>query len=152
MHSGPCLNQKLITAILQLRFDPVLLSFDLRRAFLQLCVSDSDSSRLLFYWYKNVSIGDFSLVTYRNCRLPFGLRCSPFLLMISLYKILCLGSPADADRLKFVESLMYALTYVDNGAFTGTADEVRYTYTNLNSIFNPYGFEIQQVETNDRDL
>lgn len=152
MHAGPCLNHKLSTAILHLRFDKYLLCYDVRRAFLQISLSESDSNKLLFYWYKNVAKRDFSLVTWRNLKLPFGLKCSPTLLMLALYKLLCLDSSSDDSRLRRVKELIYALTYVDNGAFTGSRDEVMYTYEHLQSIFEPYKFEVQQVITNDQDL
>ena len=49
MFSGPCLNQKLSSALLQLRFDKNLLTYDLKKAFNQLMLSDVDQSKLLFF-------------------------------------------------------------------------------------------------------
>lgn len=36
MHAGPCVNQKLPSSLMQLRFDPKVLIFDLRKVFLQI--------------------------------------------------------------------------------------------------------------------
>ena len=90
MYAGPNLNQKLSSAFLNLRFDDKLLIFDLKKAFNMLSLKEIDQARLLFFWFNNVDAGDYSLVAYKNVRLTFGLRCSPFLLMISLYYILVL--------------------------------------------------------------
>lgn len=152
MHSGPCLNHKITTAFLFLRFDPYLLIFDMKKAFSQLKLTDVDSSKLLFFWYRNVTKGDFSLITFKHNRLPMGLRSSPFLLMLALYRILILDSTNDDEKTQRLKRLIYSLTYMDNAAVTGTETDVTITYNNLNSFFNPYGFEVQQVLTNSEKL
>ena len=152
IHAGQCLNQKITTTVLQLRFDECLLCFDLQKAFLQIELSDVDANRLLFYWYKNVAKKDFSIVTYRSGRLPFGLRCSPTLLMLALYKILCIDAGNDDEKLKELKKMIYALIYVDNGACTGTPEMIRYAFNNLCKIFAPYKFAVQQITTNCTDI
>ena len=152
MFSGPTLNQKLAASFMHIRFDKKLLTFDLMKAFNMLALSESDSSRLLFFWYKNVQKGDFSLVAYKNVRLSFGLRCSPFLLMISLYHILVLRK-SENDRLDELKKLIYALIYMDNGAISANeSNDLYWGFGQLSSIFEPYKFFIQQVVTNDIDL
>ena len=48
---------------------------------------------------------------------------------------------------------MYSLLYMDNGAIiTDSLDELEYSYSQLESIFYPYGFEVQQLTTNYLDL
>ena len=152
MYSGPNLNQKLSSSFLQLRFDKFLLVFDLKKAFNMLALSDIDQARLLFFWFKNVNKGDFSLVAYKNVRLSFGLRCSPFLLMYALYHILV--SQHTGDRmLKELKVLIYSLIYMDNGAITANDPEyLRWSFEQLPDIFQPYKFELQQLVTNNLDL
>lgn len=152
MHAGPNLNQKITTALLLLRFDKSLLCFDLKKAFLQISLTEEDSAKLLILWYRNVSKNDFSLATFRCRRLPFGLRCSPALLMLALYRMLVTDAVDDPPPLRSLKSLMYALTYVDNGAVTGTPEEIKNAYENLSAIFSPYKFEVQQIGTNDDEL
>ena len=48
---------------------------------------------------QNVTAGNFSLIGYRIKRLPFGLRCSPTLLMLALYRILIIDVEMECDRL-----------------------------------------------------
>ena len=150
IHSGPCINQKITTAMLQLRFDSHVLIYDLKKAFNQIALSDLDSSRLLCIWYRNVAKQDFSLVYFRNRRLPFGLRCSPTLLMLSLHKILILDVANDSEDIINFKKLLYANIYMDNGAYSvNNLSELRDKYEKLNGIFFPYGFEIQQCVCND---
>ena len=150
MWSGPCLNQKLSTSLMLLRFDLKLLCFDLKKAFLQIELSELDQSKLLFFWFKNPLNGDFSLQAYKNVRLSFGLRCSPAILMVALYKMLILDSCMDSPELSELKQLIYSLSYMDNCAVTANhSDYLLWSFNNLNSIFNPYRFELQQFCSND---
>ena len=149
MHSGPNLNQKLSLALLHLRFDKRILTYDLKKAFNMLSINEHDQSKLLFLWFRNVQMGDFTIVAYRNVRLSFGLRCSPFLLMVSLYKILVLDEEND-HKIRELKHLMYSLIYMDNGAISSNdADSLEWAYSKLCGIFSPYQFNIQQIVTND---
>ena len=85
MHPGPNLIQKLSSALLHFRFDKRILMYDLKKAFNMLSLSDHDQSKLLFLWFRNVRMGDFTIVAYRNVCLGFEYRCSPYLLMVSLF-------------------------------------------------------------------
>lgn len=153
MWAGPCLNQRLSTSLLFLRFDEKVLTFDLKKAFLQLELSESDQSKLLFLWFKNVKENEFSIEIYKNVRLSFGLRPSPTLLMMALFKILILDAEFDSKPLKDLKKLIYALIYVDNGAVTGNSSkELMYAFDKLPAIFGPYKFDLQQFQTNDREL
>ena len=74
---GPCLNRKISTALLNIRFDKYLLCFDLVKAFLQIGLLPEDQTKLCFLWFRDVERGDFEIVGFKSLRLPFGLRCSP---------------------------------------------------------------------------
>jgi hypothetical protein len=89
MHSGPCLNQKITTALIKLQFDEGLLCYDLRKAFLQLSLNETDKNKVMFLWFRNVAKKDYSIIGYRSNMVNFGWPCSPFLLMFGLHKILC---------------------------------------------------------------
>ena len=45
MYAGPCVNQKLSSALMQLRFVPKVLIFDLKKAFLQIGLNESDLNK-----------------------------------------------------------------------------------------------------------
>ena len=152
MYSGPCMNQKLTTALLLLRFDLKLLVFDLKKAFCQILLPEKDQNKLLFLWVKDLG-SDHSIVAFRNLRCSFGLRPSPTMLMVSLFKIVILDTSNDHERLKLLKKLIYSLIYMDNGAITmNNSADLKWAYQQLTSIFQPYGFELQQLNSNDSHL
>ena len=153
MLAGPPLNRKLTTALLGLRFNKYVLCFDLVKAFLQIELNEEDQRRLLFLWFNDISKGDYSLVTYKNIRLSFGLRCSPTILMLGLYKILMIDTDNDSEDLKNLKKQIYGLIYVDNGGLSGNSfAELKDKYNKLDGIFNPYQFKLQQYVTNNVEL
>ncbi|XP_068202978.1 uncharacterized protein [Palaemon carinicauda] len=153
MFPGPNLNQKMLSAFIHLRFDEKLLTFDLKKAFNMLTLSENDQAKLLFYWFRNVRKDDYTLVAFRNVRLSFGLRCSPFLLMISLFYILIINSDKDDDKLKECKKLIYSLTYMDNGAYScDNLDTLQWAYSVLPKVFESFKFSVQQLITNDISL
>lgn len=153
IHSGPSLNQKITSSLLHLRFGSHLLCFDIQKAFNNIVLPETDQNRLLFLWFRNVSRNDFSVVCYKNVRLSFGLRCSPTLLLLALYRILIMDSENDSERLKQLKRLIYQLAYMDNCAVSSdTEQELRWAYEQLQSIFEPYKFGLQQFVTNDSVL
>ena len=147
---GPQLNRPIETSVTLLRFDEKLLIFDLKKAFLQLKLKESDQTKLCFLWYKDPLNGDFSIQGYYFTRVPFGLRCSSSLLMLSLYYILMYSVDND-DQLKNLKKLLYELFYVDNGAVSSMKDLCR-DYEKLAEIFSPFGFDLQEFATNDSSL
>ena len=153
MYPGPCLNHKILTSLILSRFDQYILTFDLKKAFLQIMLPQYDQNRLAFLWYKNINDNDFSLIAYKNLRLPFGLRPSPCILMLALYKLLVVDSENDENYLKHVKRLIYHLIYVDNGAYTcNDRNELFSMIDVLPMIFNPYQFDIQQLVCNSVEL
>lgn len=153
MYAGPCVNQKLTVAMILLRFDPSLVCFDLKKAFLQIELPETDQNKLLFLWHRNVAKGDFALQAYKNVRLSFGLRCSPTILMVGLYKMLVVDAEHDCVKLRKLKRLIYNLIYMDNGAVTSeSSNDLIWAFEQLNDIFNPYLFELQQFYTNDDKL
>lgn len=153
MLSGPSLNQKITSALLYLRFDEKVLCFDIKKAFLNIALNTVDQSKLLFLWFKNVEKGDFSIVGYKSLRLPFGLVCSPCLLLLGLFKILMIDTEGDSEQIMELKKLIYSLTYMDNCAITcNDPKELEWAYENLESIFEPYKFQLQQFITNDQNL
>ena len=144
---GPNLNHKLTTALTLLRFDKFLITFDLKQAFLQILLRKEDTSKLLFLWYSDVMGSAESLVAYRFLRLPFGLRFSPFILMIALYVILVLAN--DDENGMQLRKELYDLTYMDNIAWTTNTEEcLQSAYDKFESIFGEFQFKLQQFHTN----
>jgi len=87
LRRGPVLLPDLCGILIRFRLNPVVLTADIEKAFLQLSVSPPDRDATRFLWFEDVTqpLSDPGNVsTYRFCRVPFGLVCSPFLLGASI--------------------------------------------------------------------
>ena len=78
LHAGPTLKKKLWSVLIRNRFHAVAVAGDLRHAFLQVRIRETERDALRFHWivdkhYKKVE-------TLRFTRVLFGLAPSPFLL------------------------------------------------------------------------
>ena len=61
---------------------PLVVLADIEKSFLQVGIQDTGRDVTRFLWLKDPAKLDIddNLITYRFCRVPFGLVCSPFLL------------------------------------------------------------------------
>ena len=71
MYAGLSLNQKLSISITNLRFGSKLRCFDLQKAFNK-SFEEVDQNHLCFLLFKNTEQEDYTIVGYKNCKLPFG--------------------------------------------------------------------------------
>ena len=150
---GVNLNHKLAIALLLLRFDKILLTFDLRKAFHQLMLTNEDTEQLRFLWFKDVAKHDFTIVSYRICRLPMGMRYSPFLLMISLYYMLIVDTSEDVPAIRDIKKSLYDLAFMDNISYTSnSSDAVIRAIGVAQDTFSDYKFELQQFACNDSSV
>ena len=149
---GPCLNAKISTALISLKFDKWTLVFDICHAFLSIGLPEIDQARLLFLWFEDVSKNNFDIVYYKSQRLPFGLRASPMMLMCALYRILIQDSDEDVNVQEF-KTQLYHNFYVDNGGYTtNDPTDLRSAYSKSQKVLEPYGFYLQKFYTNCQDL
>ena len=77
LNPGPPLQNDLWNVLVRMRFHPVLLSGDIKQAFLQVRIRKSDRDALRFHWGPDASS---EVETLRFTRALFGLTSSPFLL------------------------------------------------------------------------
>ena len=154
IHPGFNKNFKISDALTMIRFDKYLYGFDISKAFHRLCISDENSSKFLFYWFKDIDGGDYTPVVYRSKKVIFGMSVSPYLLQCSLYKMLVIDSDStDSRELKDLKNRIYQGSYVDN-FFVGcnSETEVREIYSKSLDIFNSNRFPLQQFITNYNDF
>ena len=78
LHTGPPLQNKLWSVLVRNRFHPVVVAGDLRRAFLQVRVRETERDALRFHWLTDKETNEVQ--TLRFTRVVFGLAPSPFLL------------------------------------------------------------------------
>jgi len=132
-----------------LRFDRFLLIFDICKAFLSIGLNECDQNRLMCLWYNNIEEDDYSIVAFRSRRLSFGLRCSPALLMLALYKMLVLDDHEE-DSVNKLARAVYNTIYMDNGSFSCNDNKLlKVSFEKLITLFAKYKFSLQQFYTND---
>ncbi|XP_066929877.1 uncharacterized protein [Clytia hemisphaerica] len=90
LHAGPSLTSSLFGTLLRFRAKKIGIIADLEKAFLQIRLNEKDRDYVRFLWIKNINDINFDnfynndLVTYRFCRVLFGVTSSPFLLNATL--------------------------------------------------------------------
>lgn len=77
LYAGPSLQNKLWDVLIQQRAYPVMVSGDIRQAFLQVRIRKSERDALRFHWRKHEKS---TVETVRFTRALFGLSSSPYLL------------------------------------------------------------------------
>ena len=77
LHAGPPLQNKLWSVLVRGRFNPVAVTGDLQKAFLQVRIREADRDAMRFHWRRDEHS---PLETLRFTRALFGLTSSPFLL------------------------------------------------------------------------
>ena len=77
LHPGPALQNRLWDILIQQRGYPVVLAGDIKKAFLQIRIHESERDALRFHWRPSHLS---EVETYRFTRVLFGLAPSPFLL------------------------------------------------------------------------
>jgi hypothetical protein len=75
---GLPLQRKLLDILLRNRVKPVLLAGDIKKAFLQIVIRETERDALRFLWINNLHTREEKI--YRMTRLMFGLGPSPFIL------------------------------------------------------------------------
>ena len=78
LHAGPTLKKKLWSVLIRNRFHAVAVAGDLRKAFLQVRIRETERDALRFHWIVNKHYK--KVETLRFTRVLFGLAPSPFLL------------------------------------------------------------------------
>jgi hypothetical protein len=149
VHSGFSKNHKIALAFTLMRFDLFLLAYDMSKAFHQLAISEENSSKFLFFWFKNVAAGDFTPIVYKFDRVIFGLTCAPFLLTCALYKMLIENSKNDSEILRELKTAIYHGSYADNIYVTcNDFSELKFSYNESIKIFQQHNMPLQQFLTN----
>ena len=146
---GPSLNPLIIEILLRFRLYPVAFVCDVQKAFLQINIKKEDRDMLRFLWVDDPFKDDTEIVTYRFCRVLFGLTSSPFLLNGTLrehFKKYIDTNP------QIVNSLMKSL-FGDDFAGGGQNDvDVYRKYTCLIEILKEASFNVHKFFSNDKKL
>ena len=82
LEKGPPLQNLLWNILVRNRFKPYAITADIKRAFPQIRIRESDRDALRFHWIKNQDINQIDILRFTT--LVFGLTQSPFVLEATL--------------------------------------------------------------------
>ena len=79
---GVNLLSKMLPILLRIRMNKTLILADIEKAFHQIGLKSTERNYLRFLWYENATDNTAmkKIVTYRFCRVPFGIISSQFIL------------------------------------------------------------------------
>ena len=146
LHPGPPLQNLLWSVLVRARSCPILLTGDLKKAFLQIRIMEEERDSLRFHWrHPNTS----QTQVYRFTRALFGLTCSPFLLGGVINQHL----DSWKDRYpELVQELREGL-YVDDLTIGGTTvEEIEKKKATAVEVFESATFAIHKWHSNAPEL
>ncbi len=149
LHVGPSLNPLMYDILLRFRMGRTALTADIEQAFLNIEVDSVDRDSLRFLWSTNPFDENAEVQIYRLCRVPFGVRSSPFLLNGTLRYHLQQYRAAEPE---FVRN-MYDSLYVDDMVFSaGDVESVYGMYERSRSALSSGGFRLRKWVSNNSEL
>ncbi|GBM82013.1 hypothetical protein AVEN_51858-1, partial [Araneus ventricosus] len=143
IEKGPNLIEMIPAILNRFRWGKIGVISDIKQAFLQIALNESDRDVLRFMWWKD---GDpQNIVTYRHCRVVFGISCRPFLLAAVLNHVLDqVEEPLRSLAVKLKDSL-----YVDNCvASVDSVSELEHFRTETQRILKTAKFDLRGWKNN----
>ncbi len=146
LNPGPPLQNDLWNILVKMRFHPVALSGDVKQAFLQVRIKETDRDALRFHWSPDAN---HEVETLRFTRALFGLTSSPFLLGGVLeHHLKCWESRkpevvAELRKSPYVDDLVSGKT---------TIEQAQAMKDDAIEIFNDATFTLHKWHSNRREL
>ncbi|XP_018406252.1 PREDICTED: uncharacterized protein LOC108782470 [Cyphomyrmex costatus] len=142
---GPNFIERVPTLLLRFREKRIGTIADIRRAFLQISITPKKRDYVRFFWQRT---SDNKIVTYRHCRVVFGITSSPFLLGATLDYHLeqVLEKTIDEQEKSIIKKLRRSL-YVDNCVTSvGTEEEISSFKAIAIYVMSTGGFDLRGWE------
>ena len=147
LHQGPVILLDLCGLLIRFRIYPIVVLADIEKAFLQVGIQEAERDVTRFLWLKDLTKVNIqeNLITYRFCRVPFGLVCSPFLLGATIkFHLQKEGSPLALHILRNI--------YVDNVLIgINSINEICGVYEEAKSLFKRAAMNLRQWNSNCRE-
>ena len=125
------------------RFNPVAITGDIKKAFLQVRIRPEERDALRFHWLKNVETKEVE--TLRFTRALFGLGPSPFLLGGVIEQHLDTWSHKQPEIVREIKKNLYVDDLISGGA---TVSKVREKKNAATEIFADAAFELHKWHSN----
>ena len=146
LHPGPALQNLLWDVLVISRFHPILLTGDLKQAFLQVRIKAHDRDSLRFHWKEPNSD---AIQVYRFTRALFGLTCSPFLLGGVLKHHLDAWEERYPEIVKQIREGLYVDDLISGGS---TVSQTQITKEKTIEVFSDAVFTIHKWHSNAAEL
>ncbi len=147
LETGPALQNLLWDILVRSRFKPVALSADLKQAFLQIRIKESDRDVLRFHWIDEENPSEVKV--YRFTRALFGLNQSPFPLGGTLDQHLTSVEDEFPDEVIEIKESLYVDDVLSGGS---TVDEVHSLKESAIEIFDRAHFQLHKWHSNEKSL
>ena len=145
LYRGPINLPDMCGMLLRFRTYYIAILADIEKAFLQIGIQKHDRDVTRFLWYKDSSHPERvegNLSTFRFCRVPFGIICSPFLLEATLQYHL---KRENSD----VATMMCGNIYADNLSVGATSvEKACVIYKEAKSIFKRASMNLREWSSN----
>ena len=146
LHPGPSLQNQLWDILVKPRLNPVLLTGDLKKAFLQIRIKQEERHSFRFHW-KEPNSDEIKI--YRFTRALFGLTSSPFLLAGVLRQQLDSWEERYPDLVKELLDDLYVNDLMTGGSTVDEAREKKFVAT---KVFEGATFSIHKWHSNAKEL
>ena len=146
LHPGPPLQNHLWDILVRSRFYPVLLTGDLKKAFLQVRIKEEERDALRFHWRPPNSSKTSIL---RFTRVLFGMTCSPFLLGGVIHQHLNVWEKQYPELIKEIRDGLYVDDLLNGGENVKVTAEKKVITT---EVFEDASFTIHKWHSNVPEL
>ncbi|XP_068679106.1 uncharacterized protein [Montipora foliosa] len=147
LHVGPPLHNKLWSVIVRNRFHPMAVAGDLRCAFLQVRIRETERDSLRFHWIADKT--GKQVETLRFTRLVFGLAPSPFLLNGVIQQHLENMQSRYPDSVNEIRRSLYVDDLISGGP---TSEKAKRLKREATEIFANAKFELHKWHSNEKQL
>ena len=147
LNPGPPLQNQLWNVLVRSRFHPVLITGDLKQAFLQVRIQEIDRDALRFHWFKDLQTKTIEVL--RFTRALFGLAPSPFLLGGVIRQHLANFRTVHPEIVSEIEKSLYVDDLISGGVKEIEAKQLKSKAT---EIFADATFDLHKWHSNVREL
>ena len=149
LYTGPCLLPSIVDTLIRFRYHKIALLADVEKAFLMILVSPCDRDVLRFLWLNDISKNNPRTVTYRFCRVVFGVTSSPLLLNATIEQHLLKYSD---EHPELVQKLLNSLYVDDLNSGCTTVEEAFDLFVKSKKIMSQGGFNLRKWCSNSQEL
>ena len=147
LNTGPPLQNQLWSVLIRGRFNPVAITGEIKKAFLQVRIRPEERDALRFHWLKNVETKEVETLWFT--RALFGLGPSPFLLGGVIEQHLDIWSHKQPEIVCEIKKNLYVDDLVSGGTTVSKAREKKNAVT---EIFADATFELHKWHSNVAEL